>query len=119
MATTGAAPDFSEVTSQAQAAELAQAGQLEPLLLLPAIFGGQSGVPENIVYVPVGLAEIKRNIDENVIAPLAWEGTVTRYVATPEYTGRSFIPIAITIAASDPGSFTTTIAVWGEALTRP
>jgi hypothetical protein len=36
--TTG--PDFSHVTSQAQAEELARAGQLEKLHLLPAIFGG-------------------------------------------------------------------------------
>ncbi len=111
-------PDFSNITSQAQAAELARDGQLEALLLLPAVFGGRDDIPENVVYVPVGLGEVKRGIDENVIAPLVREGKVTRYSATPEYTGKSFIPIAITITASEPGSFTTTIAIWGEALTR-
>lgn len=106
------------MTSQTQAEELARAGRLEKLLLLPEIFGGQPDLPQNIVYVPVGLAEVKRHIDENIILPLAREGTVTLYSATPEYAGDSFIPIAITITASEPGSFTTTIAVWGEALTR-
>ena len=111
-------PDFSHVTSPEQAEGLARAGQLEKLLLLPTIFGGQADLPQNYVYVPVGLADVKRNIDENIIAPLVQQGTVTRYTATPEYAGDSFIPIAVTIEASDPGSFTTTIAVWGEALSR-
>ena len=118
MSTPATGPDFSHVTSQAQAEELARAGQLEKLLLLPTVFGGQPDLPQNVVYVPVGLGQVKRDIDENIIAPLAREGTVTRYAATPEYAGDSFIPIAITISASYPGSFTTTIAVWGEALTR-
>lgn len=119
MSTPSIGPDFSHVRSQAQAEELARAGQLEKLLLLPEIFGGQPDLPHNIVYVPVGLAEVKRHIDEDIIAPLAEKGTVTQYSATPEYAGDSFIPIAITVTAADPGSFTTTIAVWGEALTRP
>ena len=119
MSTPAIGPDFSHVTSQEQAEELARAGRLEQLLLLPEVFGGRPDVPQNIVYVPVGLAEVKRNIDENIVAPLAREGAVTRYSATPEYEGDSFIPIAITVTASEPGSFTTTIAVWGSALTRP
>jgi hypothetical protein len=116
MSTPSSGPDYSQVTSQAQAEELARAGQLERLLLLPEIFGGRPDLPQNIVYVPVGLAEVKRNIDENIIAPLAREGQVSRYAATPQYAGESFIPIAITITAADPGSFTTAIAVWGEGL---
>ena len=111
-------PDFSHITSQAQAAQLASDGRLEKLLLLPAVFGGRDDTAHNVVYVPVGLAEVKRGIDENVIAPLARDGTVSRYTAEPEYSGQSVVPIAITITAADPGSFTTTIAIWGEALTR-
>ena len=38
--------------------------------------------------------------------------------AIPEYQGNSFIPIAIKIVASNPGEFSTTINIWGEALTR-
>jgi hypothetical protein len=37
---------------------------------------------------------------------------------SPEYQGKSFIPIAIKIVASDPGEFSTTINIWGEALAR-
>ena len=111
-----AGPDFSHVTSLAQAQELERAGVLEKLLVLPAVFGGRDDIPENILYVPVGLAEVKRGIDENVVRPLVEQGQITRYAAEPRYSGTSFVPIAITITASDPGSFTTTIAIWGEAL---
>jgi hypothetical protein len=68
--------------------------------------------------VPVGIGEIKAGIDNNVIRPLVEEGTVTSYTATPEYQGRSFIPIAVRIVASNPGQFSSTINIWGEALTR-
>jgi len=118
MSNPASGPDFSGVTSEKQAEELARAGKLERLLLLPAIFGGRDDVPANYVYVPVGLAEVKQRIDENIIAPLVRDGQVTKYAATPEYSGSSTIPIAITVTASVPGSFTTTIAVWGEGLTR-
>ena len=111
-------PDFSHVTSVAAAEELARSGKLEPLLLLPTVFGGRDDIPENIVYVPIGMAAVKQNIDENIIAPLVRDGQVTRYAAEPEYAGVSFVPIAIAITASDPGSFTSTINIWGEALKR-
>jgi hypothetical protein len=110
-------PDFSAIDSQAKAEELFRRGDLEKLLLMPEAFGGSDN-PLNTLYVPLGVGAIKSGIDENVIAPLAAEGTVTQYQAKPEYQGKSFIPIAITIVASNPGSFSTTINIWGEALTR-
>jgi hypothetical protein len=110
-------PDFSKVDSQAKAEELFRRGELEKLFLMPLEFGGQS-IPVNILYVPVGVAAIKSGIDHNVIGPLAAERKITKYKATPEYKGKSFIPIAIKILASDPGEFSTTINIWGEALTR-
>jgi len=79
------------------------------------MFGGEA-VRENVVYLPVGLAAIKADTDHNVIAPLAAEGKLTRYQATPEYVGRSHIPTAIQIVASDPGDFRFTIGVWGDGL---
>jgi hypothetical protein len=109
-------PDFSKVTSRERAEELVRAGQMEPPLLLPPMFGGRADIPENVVYVPVGFVEVKRGIDENIVAPLARDGQVSRYAAEPRYSGDSFIPVEITIAASDPGSFTTRIAIWGDAL---
>jgi hypothetical protein len=110
-------PDLSAIDSQAKAEELFRRGDLEKLFLMPLEFGGED-VPVNTLYVPVGMAGIKAGIDHNVIGPLAVEGKITKYTATPEYQGRSFIPIAIKIEASDPGEFSTTINIWGEALTR-
>ena len=109
-------PDFSAVDSRGKADELFQRGQLERLYLLPPEFGGDDN-PSNVVYVPLGFAAVKHGIDVNIIRPLVAEGRVTRYVATPVYTGDSFIPIAIQVHASEPGSFSTTINIWGEALT--
>jgi hypothetical protein len=41
---------------------------------------------------------------------------VSRYSATPSYQGDSFVPIAIHVTASEPGSFTQIIKIWGDAL---
>jgi hypothetical protein len=92
-------------------------GELVPVLLLPEIFGGQAE-PANTVYVPPFAAELKREADQNIIAPLAAEGKIKSYIAEPEYSGRSFVPIAIQLIASDPADFTYDIAIWGEALGR-
>lgn len=97
-------PDFSEIDPQAKAEELFRRGELEKLFLMPLEFGGQY-IPDNTLYVPVGVAAIKTGIDSNVIGPLATEGKITHYTATPEYQGESFIPIAVKIVASDPGAF--------------
>jgi hypothetical protein len=110
-------PDFSAIDSKAKSEELFRRGDLEKLFLMPLEFGGED-IPLNTLYVPVGVAAIKAGIDNNVIGPLAAEGKITNYTATPEYQGKSFIPIAIKIVASDPGQITTTINIWGEALAR-
>jgi hypothetical protein len=110
-------PDFSGIDSQGKAEELFRRGDLEKLFLMPLEFGGDDS-PLNTLYVPVGLAAIKSGIDNNVIGPLASEGKISKYKATPEYQGKSFIPISIKIVASDPGEFSTTINIWGAALGR-
>jgi hypothetical protein len=110
-------PDFSDTNSKEKAEARLQCGDLEKLFLLPAELGGTDD-PRNIVYVPRGFVGIKANIDTNIIKPLVVESKVTRYEATPEYQGKSFVPIAIKIVASAPGSFTTTINIWGKALAR-
>ena len=110
-------PDFSDVDSAQKAEGLFRAGQLEKLFLLPLAFGGED-VPQNVLYVPIGVAGAKDGIDENVIGPLAQEGKISQYKAEPEYQGSSFIPIAVKITAWEPGQFTTTINIWGEALSR-
>jgi hypothetical protein len=110
-------PDFSTVDSLAKAHALFEQGVLEKLFLRPLEFGGEDH-PLNALYVPVGVAAIKSGIDNNVIAPLVAEGQITQYEASPEYQGSSFIPIALKIVASNPGQFSTTINIWGEALAR-
>jgi hypothetical protein len=110
-------PDFSAIDSREKAEALFRRGQLEKLFLLPTEFGGQD-VPQNYLFVPLGVAGVKAGIDRNIILPLVREGKVIDYKVTPEYQGKSFIPIAIKIIASEPGEFTTTINIWGEALGR-
>jgi hypothetical protein len=110
-------PDFSDVNSAAKAEASVQKGELEKLFLLPAEYGGTDD-PRNIVYVPLGFAAIKSNIDLNIIKPLVADEKVTKYECVPEHVGKCFVPIAIKITASDPGSFTSDINIWGKALGR-
>jgi hypothetical protein len=116
-ATPNEGPDFSDINSKQKAEARLQTGKLEKLLLLPVEFGGTDD-PRNIVYVPRGFVAIKANIDLNIIKPLVADSKVTRYEATPEYQGKSFVPIAIKIVASNPGSFASDINIWGKALGR-
>jgi len=108
-------PDFSDINSKEKAEARLQIGELEKLFLLPAEFGGTDD-PRNIVYVPRGFVAAKRDIDANIIKPLIESEKITEYQATPEYQGKSFVPIAIKIVARNPGSFTTDINIWGKAL---
>ncbi|HEX9052301.1 MAG TPA: hypothetical protein VF841_17370 [Anaeromyxobacter sp.] len=110
-------PDFSQVDSLAKALQLAGEGTLEKMYLMPMEFGG-ADIPQNVVYVPVGMAAEKARIDFDVVRPLIRQGKVTEYTATPEYQGRSFIPIAVRIVASSPGQFSATLNLWGVALAR-
>ena len=108
-------PDYSGVDSKEKAEELFQKGELQKLLLLPSEFGGED-VPPNVVFVPAFVVELKASTDQNIIMPLAQEGKITRYSATPEYEGKSFIPAVINIVASEPGAFTYKLAIWGKAV---
>lgn len=108
-------PDFSGIDSSARAEEAFRRGELAKLFLMPLEFGGQD-IPPNTLYVPAWVTEAKERIDHDVIAPLVQEGKVTSYSAVPQYQGASFIPGAIRIVASNPGEFSTTIAIWGDAL---
>jgi hypothetical protein len=109
-------PDFSGVTAE-EAHRMVARGQLEKLYLLPPEFGG-ADIPQNTLFVPLGIADAKRRIDEGIIAPLARDGLISQYSATPEYAGESFIPIAIRIEAHGERSFAAAVAIWGEALAR-
>jgi len=110
-------PDFSDINSKEQAEGRLQSGELEKLFLLPPEFGGRDD-PRNICFVPRGFVAIKQGIDTNIIKPLIESEKITEYQATPEYQGKSFVPIAIKIVARNPGAFTTDINIWGKALAR-
>jgi hypothetical protein len=105
--------DFSAVDSSAKAQALYKEGKLERLFLFPLEFGGQE-VPQNILYVPLGIAAIKQQID-SAIGDMVKEGLVTSYVAEPEYKGDSFVPSKIKIKTSHPGKpggVDRTINIW-------
>lgn len=108
-------PDYSHVDSKEKVEELVTRGELAPLYLLPAEFGGTDDV-HNVVYVPPFVVELKRRTDMNVIRPLIEAGNVTRYQAAPRYEGASFVPSAIEIRGSEPGDVQATLEIWGEAL---
>jgi hypothetical protein len=114
---TASGPDFSHLDSQVKVEAAFQRGDLEKLFLLPLEFGGQDG-SENVLYVPIGVADVKHGIDVNVIGPLVNEGKITQYKAEPEYQGDSFVPCALKITAWDPADFSTTINIWGDALSN-
>ena len=105
--------DFTDVDSLEKARALFRAGKLEELYLFPVEFGGQA-VPQNIVYVPRGIAEIKRRMDAT-IGKMVQDGAISKYVARPEYKGDSFIPSKIIIETSHPdkaGALNPTINIW-------
>ena len=108
-------PDFSDVDSQEKAEARVQSGELAKLLLLSVEFGGTED-PRNIVYVPRAFITIKNDIDRNIIKPLVEAGKVSEYQATPEYEGKSFVPIAIKIVARNPETYVNYINIWGKAL---
>jgi len=93
--------DFSAVDSREKAQALYNQGKLERLFLFPLEFGGQE-IPQNILYVPPGIAAIKQQID-SAIGDMVKQGLVSSYVAEPEYKGDSFIPSKITVKTSQPG----------------
>ena len=104
-------PDFSGIDSREKAEAAAKQGHLVPVLLMPKEFGG---VPDglNVVFVPAWAAEQKQRIDQGTILPLAQEGKITKYSATPAYKGKSFIPSSITVHAHEPANFTATVEIW-------
>ena len=90
-------------------------GTLEKVYLLPAEFGGKD-TAENIVYLPHGLGDLKRQID-GTVTELVRANKVNKYEARPEYTGKSFVPVRILIKAwhsdtSKAGSLNSVLEIW-------
>lgn len=109
----GSAPDFSHVTSKEAVMKLASEGKLVKILLFPSELGG-ADIPENVVYVPPGVPEIKDQVTNKVIG-LVEEGLNINLRVMPEYKGNSFVPSKIHIKASHAekrGNFERTIEIW-------
>lgn len=87
-------------------------GRLEMMFLLPEEFGGEP-VPENLVLVPLGANAMKADVDFGIVRELVANGQASRYAAVPRYEDRCVVPRALTISATDPGTFETTIELWG------
>uniref|UniRef100_UPI0040575FF0 hypothetical protein n=1 Tax=Acetatifactor sp. TaxID=1872090 RepID=UPI0040575FF0 len=105
-------PDFSEVTSNEKAIELAKKGILAPLYLMPLRFNGEESA-RNRLFAPPVVVELKDRYDD-MVEDLLVQGKVSGYSCTPEYKGDSFIPAKLTIVASKDGTpvFTQTIEIW-------
>lgn len=105
--------NFSEIDSLEKAKQLEKEGQLEKVLLFPKEFGGED-IPQNIVYVPVGIADIKQTITDTLVKYVQ-DGLISNMEVLPEYKGDSFIPSEIKMKTSSgdkPGEFNPTINIW-------
>ncbi|MBZ9556798.1 MULTISPECIES: hypothetical protein [unclassified Modicisalibacter] len=105
--------DYSKVDSREKAMELAREGKLQKILLFPSELGGED-IPQNVVYVPPGISEIKDSITGTLFR-FAKEGVIDSLQVNPEYKGVSVIPSRIHIKTSHsgkPGEFNPTIDIW-------
>ncbi|MGL5379554.1 hypothetical protein, partial [Clostridium sp.] len=82
--------DFSSVDSIEKAMELGKEKVLSPLYLMPIRFNGQT-IPENTVYVPSIVVNVKDRYDD-VVEELLEKDKVDAYECEPKYKGDSFIP---------------------------
>jgi len=105
--------DLSKVTSRETAEALFADGKLEKMLLFPSEFGGKE-IPQNIVYVPLGISAIKGQLTGTLVR-MVKDRQINKLTVTPEYKGNSFIPSRITMRAwhtDQKGEFNPSIEVW-------
>lgn len=102
------------VESREAAEKLVDDGELIPMQLVSALFGGDSA-DHNIVYVPPVIAEWKERIENDMVAPLVEQKIVKQLRIEPDYFENSIIPTKIVIRAFDPGEFTHTYLIWEPA----
>lgn len=105
--------NFSHVDSREKAMALVQEGKLFKILLFPSEFGGED-IPQNSVYVPAGIPEIKDQITGTLIR-FVEQGFIDTMQVNPEYKGNSFVPSKIKIRTSHSGKegeFNPTIEIW-------
>ena len=112
-ANAGDARDYSHVDSKEKAMALVEKGELFKLLLFPAEFGGED-IPQNVVFVPAGIPEIKDRITGTLIR-FVQDGLIDNLKVEPEYKGKSFVPSKINMHTSHSGKaspFNPSIEIW-------
>ena len=101
--------DYSSVKTNEMAKELCEKNVLSQLYIVPLHFGGEDE-SNNILYVPPEIVELKQRYDSVAEKMLVESGT--RYVCTPEYKGKSFVPSALHIMVTGKTRFSQTIKIW-------
>lgn len=112
-ANAGNVRDFSHVDSREKAIALVEKGELFKILLFPAEFGGQD-IPQNVVFVPAGIPEIKEQITGTLVR-FVQDGLIDNLKVEPEYKGKSFVPSKINMHTSHSGKagqFNPSIEIW-------
>lgn len=106
-------PDFTDV-DLAGALALADQGTLAPLYMMPLRFGGEK-TDRNRLWVPPVTVALKRRCDD-MIEDLLRQEKVNGYECRPEYLGKSFVPVSVTVIAKMDGEpvFTECIRIWGK-----
>ena len=100
--------DFSAVKTNEMAKELCEKKELAMLYIVPLRFGGEEE-SNNILYVPPEIVDLKQRYDSVAEKLLLESGT--RYICTPEYKGKSFVPSALHIAVTRKNRFTQSIKI--------
>lgn len=108
---TSAPTGWEHVDSQEAVAEQVAAGALVWAALCPQGLGGLD-VPENRIPLPPAAAARKQQLDAEAMA-MASRGEASRYVAEPQYRGRSFVPARVLIVLETPaGERRQPVEVW-------
>lgn len=106
--------NYAHMDSLEKARAAVDAGTLIALLMLPEEFGGDHR-PENVVYVPPFVYELKERIDMQEFVPLVEKGEVSEYGVKPTYAGRCLVPTDLLITATTPSAHVWSIAIWRPA----
>ncbi|UAK24402.1 hypothetical protein [Sphingomonas nostoxanthinifaciens] len=107
------APDFSAVHTVAAAKALVAKGELVPILVFPAEFGGPNNAA-NRAYVTPAAAEIRGALIGTISRMIA-EGSLDQMSVNLEFKGDSRVPARIHMKAwhsTKKGVFAPTIEVW-------
>ncbi len=102
--------DFSHIKTQEEAKALCEQNVLVPLYMIPLAFGGEDSC-NNILYVPAQTVQWKNRCDAVAEKMLQKEPSL-RYVCTPEYKQKSFVPSALHIHVSGKTRFSQKIQIW-------